>query len=41
MEKQQIAYEGTPIRLSAYFETETLESEKWKWLSCVWLCDSV
>ena len=28
MEKQQIAYEGTPIRLSAYFATETLESEK-------------
>ena len=28
MEKQQITYEGTPIKLSADFATETLESEK-------------
>ena len=37
MEKQQITYEETPIRLSADFATETLESEKWMLLSCIWL----
>ena len=37
MEKQQITYEETPIRLSADFATETLESEKWMLPSRVWL----